>query len=82
MNPELLAQAKQRLPVVPLLINVVSRRVRQLNSGMRPYLMPKDKNEQNVDIALREIIEGKLTVEIGFVEDLSKTAEKEKTGQA
>ena len=69
MNPELLEQARKKLPSVPLLVNAVSRRVRQLNSGMRPYLMPKDKNEQNIDIALREIIEGKLTVEIGFVED-------------
>lgn len=79
MSPDLLEQAKKRLPSVPLLINVVSRRVRQLNSGMRPYLMPKDKNEQYVDIALREIIDGKLTVEIGFVEDLTRTAEKEKS---
>ena len=69
MNAELLEQAKQRLPCVPLLINVVSRRVRQLNAGLRPYLMPKDKHEPNVDIALREIAEGKLTAEIGFTEE-------------
>ena len=67
MNADLLNQAKQRLPCVPLLINVVSRRVRQLNAGLRPYVMPL-KNEQNIDIALREIVEGKLTAEIGFFE--------------
>lgn len=68
MNPELLLLAKQRMPCVPLLVNVVSRRVRQLNAGMRPYVKPKDATEANVDIALREIAEGKLTAEIGFFE--------------
>lgn len=66
MNKELLEKAKQRMPCVPLLINVVSRRVRQLQAGLRPYVVPKDRNETNVDIVLREIVEGKLTVEIGF----------------
>lgn len=66
MKAILLEQAKQRIPSVPLLINVVSRRVKQLNAGMRPYLKPLDQNEANVDIALREIADGKLTAEIGF----------------
>ena len=66
MNTELLEKAKLKIPLVPMLINAVSRRVRQLNAGMRPYLKPLDAHEPNVDIALREIAEGKLTVEIGF----------------
>jgi DNA-directed RNA polymerase subunit K/omega len=40
--------------------------VRQLNAGMRPYLKPNSPHEDKVDIALREIVEGKLTAEIGF----------------
>ena len=68
MNPELLEKAKQKVPSVPLLINVISRRVRQLNAGMRPYLKPESPSEEKVDIALREVVADKLTVEIGFFE--------------
>lgn len=68
MNAVVLEAAKKRVPCVPLLVNVVSRRVRQLNAGLRPYLMPLDKNESTLDLALREIADGKLTAEIGFVE--------------
>lgn len=74
MNAELLEKAKQKVPSVPLLINMVSRRVRQLNAGMRPYLKPLSPNEERVDIALREIVDGKLTAEIGFFEPVSPTA--------
>lgn len=66
MNSELIDAAKQRVASLPLLINMVSRRVRQLNAGMRPYVKPMTPNEEKVDIALREIAEGKLTSEIGF----------------
>ena len=66
MNSQLLELAKAKVPSVPLLINMVSRRVRQLNAGMRPYLKPLTPAEERVDIALREIADGKLTAEIGF----------------
>lgn len=66
MNPELLKTARQRMPNVPLLINVVAKRVRQLNSGMPPYVRPKSRDEEKVDIALREIADGKLTAEIDY----------------
>ena len=71
MNAELLDKAKARVPSVPLLVNMVSRRVRQLNAGMRPYLKPLSREEEKVDIALREIVDGKLTSEIGFFEPIS-----------
>ena len=71
MNPELLEKAKQKVASVPLLVNVISRRVRQLNAGMRPYLKPLTPNEEKVDIALREVVDGKLTAEIGFFEPVS-----------
>ena len=66
MNPKLLDAAKIRIPSVPLLINVIAKRVRQLNAGMRPIIKPLSKDEERVDIAMREIIEGKLTAEIEF----------------
>lgn len=66
LNVELLEAAKARVPNIPILINMVSKRVRQLNAGFRPYVRPADPNEEKVDIALREIAEGKLIAEIDF----------------
>jgi len=74
LNIELLHQAKQKVPSVPLLVNMISRRVRQLIAGMRPYVKPATPNEEKVDIALREIAEGKLTVEIGFFDPVNPSA--------
>jgi len=36
MNATYLEKAKERMPNIPLLVNVVSKRVRQLNAGQRP----------------------------------------------
>jgi DNA-directed RNA polymerase subunit omega len=66
LNEELIEAAKKRVPSVPVLINMVSKRVRQLNAGFRPYVKPEGPNEEKVDIALREIAEGKLIAEIDF----------------
>ena len=65
MNKQLLKAARARIPNVPVLINVVSKRVKELHSGHRPLLKP-EPHEEPEDVALREIIEGKLTVEIDF----------------
>jgi DNA-directed RNA polymerase subunit K/omega len=46
---------------------MVSKRVRQLIAGMRPYVKPLSPDEDKLDIALREISEGKLIAEIEFV---------------
>ena len=51
--------ASKIVPETQILINMVSRRVRQLNSGSRP-LVETDPGERIADIALREIAEGKL----------------------
>jgi DNA-directed RNA polymerase omega subunit len=72
LNPELIKSAKQRMPNVPLLINVIAKRVRQLNSGMPPYVRPKSRDEEKVDIALREVAEGKLTAEIDYAAAASR----------
>ena len=66
MNLELLESAKARIPSVPILINVASKRVKQLNAGMRPYVKPLSQEEDKLDIALREIAEGKLVAEVDF----------------
>ncbi len=66
MNVELLEQARLRIPSVPVLVNMVSRRMRQLNEGMRPLVKPKSPDEDRMDIVLREVAEGKLIAEIDF----------------
>ena len=75
----MLKQARQKVPSTPLLVNMVSRRVRQLIAGMRPYVKPSGPNEEKVDIALREIAEGKLTAEIGFFEPISHPGVKQES---
>jgi DNA-directed RNA polymerase subunit omega len=75
MNSELIEKAKLKMGSVPLLVNLVSRRVRQLNAGMRPYIKPESPREEKVDTALREIIEGKLTAEIGYFDPVNASAQ-------
>lgn len=66
MNVELLEQAKARVPSIPVLVNMASLRVRQLNEGMRPLVKPLSAEEDRLDIVLREIAEGKLIAEVDF----------------
>jgi DNA-directed RNA polymerase subunit omega len=63
MTTQLLQEAAQVIPNQQLLINVVSRRVRQLGLGHRP-LVEATPRSSLTDIALREIIAGKLTYEL------------------
>lgn len=65
MNANYLEKARERIPDIPLLINVVSKRVRQLNRGERPLIKPDSRDMENLDLALKEIAEGKLTAEVG-----------------
>jgi DNA-directed RNA polymerase subunit omega len=66
LNTQLLEDAKARVPSLPVLINMVSKRVRQLNAGFRPYVKPESYDEEPCDTALREIAEGKLIAEMDF----------------
>ncbi|NCD33341.1 MAG: DNA-directed RNA polymerase subunit omega [Spartobacteria bacterium] len=59
--------AKERIPNIPLLVNVISRRVRQLNLNERPLVKPDYREMPPVDIALKEVAEGKLTAEMAFI---------------
>lgn len=56
----------------PILINLVSKRVRQLAQG-RPALVERRPGMREADVALTEIIQGKIKVQT--VEDLEKESE-------
>ena len=62
MMSQLVEEASKKIPSVPFLVNVVSKRVRQLNAGHKPMVDVIGRMGL-VDIALKEIIEGKLTFE-------------------
>ncbi len=66
MNLNVLNTGRQRVPNAAVLINMVSKRVRQLICGDRPLVKPSSPHEDLEDIALREIAEGKLVAEIDF----------------
>jgi len=62
MTTQLLQEAAQVIPNQQLLINVVSKRVRQLGLGHRPMVEITPRMSLT-DIALKEIIAGKLAYE-------------------
>jgi len=62
MTTQLLQEAAQVIPNQQLLINVVSKRVRQLGLGHRP-MVETTARMSLTDIALKEIIAGKLAYE-------------------
>jgi DNA-directed RNA polymerase subunit omega len=63
MSSTLLEEALKKIPNQQLLVNVVSKRVRQLSQGHRP-MVDSGPRMGFSDIALREIIEGKLVFEM------------------
>jgi DNA-directed RNA polymerase omega subunit len=65
MNNYYLEQALERVPNKAVLINLVSQRVRQLNAGDRALVKPDGPFMEKIDVALKEVAEGKLSVEIG-----------------
>jgi DNA-directed RNA polymerase subunit omega len=62
MRSDLVQQAQLVYPDPPLLINIVSKRVRQLNQGRSP-LVPTTPSMGMADVALMEIIAGKIAVD-------------------
>lgn len=61
MRSDLVEKASKVIPDIPVLINLVSKRVRQLNTGRAP-LVRVGHRVGVADIALLEIIEGKISV--------------------
>ena len=64
MRDEYIFQARQIIPDPYVLVNVVSRRVKQLRRGSRPLVESLEKLSAE-DTALREIAEGKISYEVG-----------------
>jgi DNA-directed RNA polymerase subunit omega len=63
MRDDYIKEAQKVISDPNILINVVSRRVKQLRRGSRPLVESLEKLALE-DIALREIIEGKISHEI------------------
>lgn len=69
MKSDLVEKASEIVSDPLVLINMVSKRVRQLNSGRSP-LIPTRPSMGAADIALQEIIEGKIKLaEVPVVEE-------------
>ena len=77
MNSELLKKAHEKIPSVPVLVNLISKRERELINGAKPLVKPASLDEDKCDIALMEVAEGKLIAEIDF--DAIAKAEDAKT---
>ena len=65
MNADLVKAASEVITNQQILVNVISRRVRQLTLGHRP-LVEYAPGLREADIALTEIVNGKLTFESTF----------------
>ncbi|HVZ64130.1 MAG TPA: DNA-directed RNA polymerase subunit omega [Opitutaceae bacterium] len=68
MREDYLQNALKIIDDPNILVNVVSRRVKQLKRGHRPLIESLEKLLPE-DVALREIAEGKLTYELGAAEE-------------
>ncbi len=64
MKDDYIKEAQKIITDSNVLINVVSRRVKQLRRGSRPLVESLEKLAPE-DVALREIIEGKISFEAG-----------------
>ena len=63
MRDDYIKEAQKVIPDPNILINVISRRVKQLKRGSRPLVESLEKLSPE-DIALREVIEGKISHEL------------------
>jgi DNA-directed RNA polymerase subunit omega len=72
MRNDYLQSALQVIDDPTILVNVVSRRVKQLKRGNRPLVESLEKLSAE-DTALREIAEGKITYELATIEELAQT---------
>ena len=90
MNAELLKKAHEKITSVPVLVNLISKRERELINGAKPLVNPdtlltaEDRAKHRTgldvdkaDIALAEVAQGKLIGEIDF--DAIAKAEDAKT---
>ena len=64
MRDDYLKAAHKIIEDPNILVNVISRRVKQLRRGSRPLVESLEKLSAE-DTALREVAEGKITYELG-----------------
>jgi DNA-directed RNA polymerase subunit omega len=73
MRDDYLQSALKVIDDPNILVNVVSRRVKQLKRGNRPLVESLEKLSPE-DTALREIAEGKITYELATPEELARSS--------
>ena len=81
MNPELIKKALEKVGNPNILVNLISRRVRQLNSGGGRISRPLVADTGNLgvaDIALREIIEEKMGSEMPELAALTQSVSRKR----
>jgi DNA-directed RNA polymerase subunit omega len=81
LNSELAKKALEKVGNPNVLVNLVSRRVRQLNSGAGAMSRPLVSDTGNLgaaDVALREIIEDKIGFEMPEVVELTRPVGKKR----
>jgi DNA-directed RNA polymerase subunit omega len=79
MRDDYLRSALKVIDDPTVLVNVVSRRVKQLRRGNRPLIESLEKLSAE-DTALREIAEGKISYELPTDSELEKSAAGPKQG--
>ena len=77
MDTKLLKAALEKIQSVPVLVNLISKRERELINGAKPLIKPESLDVDKCDIALAEVAEGKMIAEIDF--DAIAKAEEAKT---
>jgi len=63
VRDDYLKAARKKIPDPNILVNVVSRRVKQLKSGLKPLVESLERLDPE-DIALREIIDEKISYQL------------------
>ena len=69
MRDDYLHEAQKVITDPMILINVVSRRAKQLKNGYKPLIESLERLTAE-DMALREIMEGKITYQLNEVEEV------------
>ena len=81
MNAELTKKALEKVGNPNVLVNLISRRVRQLNSGAGAMSRPLINDPGHLgaaDIALREIIEDKIGFDMPEMVELTRPSAKKR----
>lgn len=75
MNMEYMDKAQEIITNIPLLVNLISYRTRQLDNGARPMVKKDSPEQDNHDLVLKEIVEGTLTVEMAFSQEETEASD-------